>query len=58
MLLRRNLVCREGAVLQSLMEFTSPVRRTNRAQWIAQWSCTPLFSTVSQGKVINGTFQD
>jgi hypothetical protein len=30
MLLRRSLVCREGAVLQSLMEFTSPVRLTRR----------------------------
>jgi hypothetical protein len=27
MLLRRSLVCREGAVLQSLMEFTFPVTR-------------------------------
>ena len=49
MLLRRCLVCREGAVLQSLMEFTSPVSPIyQELRWRShlgtgrKWTCTAL----------------
>jgi hypothetical protein len=55
MLLRRSLVCREGGVvLQSLMEFTSPVRRLIRSVGGRHEGHLQTFAQLWQTPVLTG----